>query len=355
MNFLSKFQKLLAASAADAILLTDVLTRRYAAGYNISDGLAAVSEHECCYWTDFRYTEDAERNLEGFRVMAVDREVSYLQRLKEFIARNDVKSLGIEESAVSAGDYCRYRDELNVELIPMQKEISALRAVKAQWELDHIIEAQRITDRAFSSVLEIIRPGMTERQLRAELICLLYRCGAEGPSFSPIVISGPNTSLPHGVAGDRVLQKGDFVTMDFGCRISGYCSDMTRTVALGAADDEMRLVYETVLRAQLAGLEATKAGVTGCSVDAAARKVIADAGFGEHFGHGYGHGIGLAVHEQPNCSPSWKEPLPAGCICSAEPGIYLPGKFGVRIEDMVFVKENGVLNLTASPKNLIIV
>ena len=176
-----------------------------------------------------------------------------------------------------------------------------------------------------------------------------------GLSFDPIVVSGPNTSLPHGVAGERKIQEGDFVTMDFGCLYHGYCSDMTRTVAVGYATEEMKKVYNTVLEAQLAGIAATKAGVIGKEIDGAARKVITDAGYGQYFGHGYGHSLGLEVHEGPNPNPGNSNPMPAGAVCSAEPGIYIPGKFGVRIEDVTIVRENGAEIITGSPKNLIIV
>ena len=169
------------------------------------------------------------------------------------------------------------------------------------------------------------------------------------------MVSGPNTSLPHGVPGERRLQKGDFITMDFGALYMGYCADMTRTVALGYATEEMRKVYNTVLEAQLAGLAASKAGVPGKDVDAAARKVITDAGYGPYFGHGYGHSLGLEVHESPSPNGANAEGMPVNCVTSAEPGIYLPGKFGVRIEDVVIMKEDGVEDITHSPKNLIIV
>ena len=216
-------------------------------------------------------------------------------------------------------------------------------------------KAQAIADKAFSEVCTRIKAGMTEKQLQAELIYCLYKNGGEGLSFDPIVVSGPNTSLPHGVAGDRVICEGDFVTMDFGVLYGGYCSDMTRTVAVGFATEEMEKVYNTVLQAQLAGIAATKAGVMGKDVDAAARKVITDAGYGTYFGHGYGHSLGMEVHEAPNCNPSGQTVMAENVVSSAEPGIYLPGKFGVRIEDVVIFKDGGCENITKSPKNLIIV
>lgn len=355
MNKIKEYRSLLLQSDADAFLLTSQLNRRYAAGYNISDGIAMIAAGECCYFTDSRYTEAAQRNLAEFTVIPVDRTTTYLDRIREYLERNHVRKLGFEESSMTASEYLSYREKLSVELVPMQKEISSLRMVKEPWELDAIRDAQRIAEEAFTDVLSLIRPGMTEKELRAELAGLLFKKGGDALSFGPIVVAGPNTSMPHGIAGDRPMQPGDFVTMDFGCKRKGYCSDMTRTVAIGFVTEEMERVYNTVLQAQLAGIAATKAGVCGCDVDKAARRVIEEAGFGEFFGHGYGHGIGLAVHEAPNCNASWKDPLPVGCVCSAEPGIYLPGKFGVRIEDMVFVTENGVINLTSSPKNLIIV
>jgi Xaa-Pro aminopeptidase len=196
---------------------------------------------------------------------------------------------------------------------------------------------------------------MTELELQAELIYCLYKNGAHGLSFDPIVVGGPNSSMPHGVAGERKIQAGDFVTMDFGALYNGYCSDMTRTVAVGFATEEMEKVYNTVLQAQLAGLAVTKAGVPGKDIDAAARKVITDAGYGEYFGHGYGHSLGLEIHEGTNPNARNAEPMPAGAVASAEPGIYLPGKFGVRIEDSVIYTDDGYENLCTSPKNLIII
>ena len=195
---------------------------------------------------------------------------------------------------------------------------------------------------------------MTEKELCAELIYCLYKNGGEGLSFDPIVVSGPNTSMPHGVPGDRKLRKGDFITMDFGVLYQGYCSDMTRTVALGYATDEMKKVYNTVLQAQLAGLAASRAGVSGKEVDTAARNVIKAAGYGEYFGHSYGHSLGLEIHEAPNCNQRNTEPMPLHAVCSAEPGIYLPGKFGVRIEDVAIFEENGCRDITHSPKDLLI-
>ena len=263
-------------------------------------------------------------------------------------------TLGYEEHYLTAEEYFHYDEKLNAKLVPFHKPIYAFRGTKEDWELELMRKAQAITDRAFAEVITRIKPGMTELELQAELIYCMYKNGGTGLAFDPIVVSGPNTSLPHGVAGERVIQKGDFVTMDFGASYMGYCSDMTRTVAVGYATDEMKHVYDTVLKAQLTAIAATKAGVPGKEIDGVARKVIADAGYGEYFGHGYGHSLGLEIHENPSPNASNVEPLPAGVVCSAEPGIYLPGKFGVRIEDVTIITENGCEDVTGSPKNLII-
>ena len=353
MTNLEKYLSLL-GGGLDGLLLTCPISRKYCAEFNVDEGVAIVTAKGCRYFTDSRYIETAEKNLKGFEVLMVDREHSYFARLNDAIADFGVSKLGFEDERLTVAEYRKFQEKLNAELVPCQKRIDSFRAVKEDYELERMREAQRITDRAFTEVCTRIRLGMTEKELAAELIYCLYKNGAEGLSFQPIVVAGPNSSMPHGVPGERRLQRGDFVTLDFGVLYKDYCSDMTRTVALGYATDEMKKVYDTVLRAQLAGIAATRAGVTGKAIDAAARRVIEDAGYGEYFGHGYGHGIGLEVHETPSCNAGNDQPMPAGSVSSAEPGIYLPGKFGVRIEDCVIILENGVENLAHSPKELMI-
>ena len=214
--------------------------------------------------------------------------------------------------------------------------------------------AQVIADKAFDNILDFIRPGMTEREIAARLVYELMLLGAERPSFDPIVAAGANGSMPHAVPGETVVEPGMFITMDFGGIYQGYCSDMTRTIAVGKPTDEMRRVYDTVQNAQLAGLAAARAGVPGCEVDRAARTVIEQAGYGDYFGHALGHSLGLEVHESPNFSPAEQRLMPVGAVVSCEPGIYLPGRFGVRIEDVVILREGGCENITASPKELIV-
>ena len=354
MNNLEKYQSLLKDGAVDALLLTSQVSRMYAAQYDVAEGVAVIGRTESFYFTDSRYIEVAQDNLGAFTVQEIDREHPYFQRINAALETLGAKTLGIEEQDLTYGEFLTYEKKLNAKLVPSQQAISQFRHVKEEWELERMRKAQAITDKTFEKICGIIHAGMTEKEVAAELIYSMYSLGAEGLSFQPIVVSGPNTSKPHGVPGDRKLAYGDFVTMDFGCIVDGYCSDMTRTVAIGFVSEEMARVYETVLRAQEAGIAATRAGVSGQAVDGAARKVIADAGYGAYFGHGYGHSVGLEIHEAPNCNPSNDQPLAAGVVCSAEPGIYLPGKFGVRIEDVVVVRENGCEDLTASPKNLIV-
>ena len=354
MRNLEKYLSLLDGEL-DGLLLTSRYSRFYATEFDIAEGVAIIARSGCRYFTDSRYIESACNGIKGFEVIEMNRENPYNKLINDALAEFAVRNLGYEEDYLTVAEFRSFENEVKAQMIPASQKINQFRSVKEAWELDRMREAQRITDQAFAEVLPRIQAGMTEKQLQAELIYCLYKNGGEGLAFDPIVVSGPNTSLPHGVAGDRVICEGDFITMDFGVLYAGYCSDMTRTVAVGYATEEMRQIYETVLAAQAAGIAATKAGATGREIDGAARQVIADAGYGSCFGHGYGHSIGMECHEMPSCSPSGTAPMQVNMITSAEPGIYLPGKFGVRIEDLVIFTEDGCENITHSPKNLIIV
>ena len=354
MKNLEKYLSLLNGEV-DGLLLTSRYSRHYGAEFDIAEGVAIVTKNGCRYFTDSRYIESAENNIKGFEVLGINQFTGYFARLNDAIADFGVSTLVYEENYLTVAELMGYEKNLNAKLVPFNKQINGFRGSKEAWELDLMLKAQAITDKAFSEVLTRIKPGMTELELQAELIYCMYKNGGTGLAFDPIVVSGPNTSLPHGVAGDRVIQAGDFVTMDFGASYKGYCSDMTRTVAVGFATDEMKKVYDVVLKAQESAIAATKAGVPGKEIDAVARKVITDAGYGKNFGHGYGHSLGLEIHEAPNTNTSNPEPMPVGAVCSAEPGIYLPGKFGVRIEDVVIIKEDGCEDITKSPKHLIVV
>lgn len=355
MTNLEKYQSLFATKDYDGLLLTSAVSRKYCAEFNIDEGVAIVTRQGCRYFTDSRYIESAQANLKGFEVRMVEKGNGYHKQINTAIDDFGVRCLGFEDGYLTVAEHLENEKKLHAALMPCQQDINVFRYTKEDYELDRMRGAQAITDRAFTEILGRIRIGMTEKELAAELIYCLYKNGADGLSFQPIVVSGPNSSMPHGVPGERPLQAGDFVTMDFGVVYRDYCSDMTRTVALGYATDEMKTVYETVLKAQLAGIAATRAGVTGQAIDGAARKVIEDAGYGPYFGHGYGHSLGLEIHEAPNCNPNNDKPMPARAVCSAEPGIYLPGKFGVRIEDCVIIREDGVEILPHSPKELLVI
>ena len=339
----------------DGLLLTSRYSRYYCAEYDIAEGVAIVTKNGCRYFTDSRYIEAAQNGIHDFEVLEMNHENPYDQRINTAIADFGVKTLGYEEEYLTVAELRFYEKTLHAKLVPYNEKIHQFRGAKEEWELELMRKAQSITDLAFSEVLGRIKVGMTEKQVQAELIYCMLKNGADGPAFSPIVVSGPKTSLPHGVPGDRVIQPGDFITMDFGALYQGYCSDMTRTIAVGYATEEMEKVYNTVLQAQLAGIAAAKAGVLGKTVDNTARQIIEDAGYGQYFGHGFGHSVGLEIHERPNCGRFSEEVMVENAVASAEPGIYIPGKFGVRIEDVLIYKAEGTENITHSPKNLIII
>ncbi len=353
MNHIKQIAAKLADYGVDAMMVTSEPGEFYAAGFH-GEGVVLVTSGESVYITDSRYIESAEKTVTDATVLMVEKGRGYITLLNECIDRLGIKTLGFEEKYLSVSVYRLYEKELHAQLIPVGRLLLELRAAKDAQEIDCMVRAQRIAERAFDEALRFIRPGVTEREVAAKLTYDMLRFGAQKNSFDPIVVSGPNGSLPHGVPGDRPIQTGDFVTMDFGCKWGGYCSDMTRTVAVGQPTDEMAEVYALVLRAQLAGIAASKAGVPGREIDAAARSVIETGGYGPYFGHGYGHSLGLEIHEGPNANTRDETPMPVGAVVSAEPGIYLPGRFGVRIEDVVVMEEGGCRVITRAPKELMI-
>lgn len=358
MNHFKQIADRLKEYGLDAMLLTGEANRFYASGFHSAgtDGIALVTKTKSYYFTDSRYIEAAGRYVQGAEIQEVGRgrSRSYTTLIAETVSKHKICRMGFEDASMTVQDYETYRSGLSCELVPATALLRKLRYVKDEDELSQMIAAQRIAERALEKILEEIHPGVTERELAARLQYLMLHYGAENMSFDPIVVSGPNGSLPHGVPGERALQSGEFVTMDFGCVKNGYCSDMTRTVAVGFATEEMQMVYSTVLSAQKAGIAAAKAGATGQEVDGAARKVITSAGYGEYFTHSFGHGVGVEIHESPNASPLNDKILPAGTVISAEPGIYLPGKLGVRIEDVVVLRQDGCMDITRAPKDLLI-
>jgi len=336
----------------DGMLLIGPVNRRWATGFASSAGALVITAAERVFFTDSRYIESAEAYIQHAKVVQVGSAQSYAALIREVLERNHVRQLGFEEGVMTQAAYTDYRKKLAVEFVPAQKLIGDLRAAKTPTEYALMRHAQAITEQTFDQILPLIVPERTERELAAEIVYHLMKNGAERPAFDPIVASGPRSSMPHATPGDHKLT--GFITLDFGAVYRGYCSDMTRTVALGEPTKEMCRVYEIVLAAQTAGIAAARAGVAGREIDRAARNVIKAAGFGDYFGHGFGHGLGLEVHESPGAAPASVQPLPAGAVISAEPGIYLPGKFGVRIEDTLYLTETGCEILTQTPKTLMV-
>lgn len=356
MNHFEAIAQKLPEEDLDAVLLICAENRFYASGFRShgGDGAALITKDGAYFWTDMRYIEDAQAQIQGARVSLIDRQNPYQAVIADVLRRHGVKRLGMDAAYISHREYEFYRKKLPCELTDATDFLAQLRAVKDPEELSRMEMAQRIAEAALTEVLNDIRPGVTERFLAARLVFLMLAGGADNVSFDPIAISGPKTSVPHGVPSERQVEAGDFVTLDFGALYGGYCSDMTRTVAVGHVTEEMEAVYDTVLRAQLAGIAAARAGIPGREIDAAARTVIEAAGYAAYFGHGFGHGLGVEIHEPPNVNPSNDRPLPVGAVISAEPGIYLPGRFGVRIEDMLVLEEGGCRNLTTAPKQLLV-
>ena len=354
MNHIKQISEKLADYGLDAMLITSAPNRLYANEFASSAGATLVTGQGSWFFVDSRYIEAASRCVTGGQVCLMNTDNPYHKQINEIIARFGIKKMGFEESYMTVEEHGRWQQKLECELVPATKLLMELRAVKDEAEVEILIAAQRIAEKALGEVLDFIKVGRTEKEIAAFIQYRMLSYGAEKTSFDPIVVSGPNSSMPHGVPGDRPVAAGDFITMDFGCRYRGYCSDMTRTVAVGHVTEEMDKVYHTVLEAQLAGIAAARAGVPGKEVHAAAAKVIADAGYGAYFGHGFGHGLGVEVHEQPGAGATAETPLPVGAVISAEPGIYLPGKFGVRIEDVLVIGENGCRNIMEAPKKLLI-
>lgn len=355
MNNTEKIRALLEEQGLDAVLITDEKNQRYAAGFPFTDGAVLVARQGAWLVTDSRYVEAAEKTAGGYiEVCTFSGGQSLSEKLKELVDKAGVKTLGVEEEKLSCAAAGRYRKALGTELKSAQSIFTRLRAAKSREELENIVAAQRISERALEETLPFIKPGISEKEIAAELVYRMLRHGSEGNSFDPIVVTGAKSSMPHGVPGRETVAEGDFVTLDFGSLMGGYCSDMTRTFAVGHATEEMKNVYSLVLEAQKAGIAAARAGIAGKEIDAAGRKVIDAAGYGAYFGHGFGHSLGLDIHEGPNANPREERLMPVGAVISAEPGIYLPGRFGVRIEDILYLTEEGNENLTAFPKELLV-
>ena len=355
MNHLNAITAQLDAYQLDALCITSQPGEYYAVGLK-GEGVVLVTRQGCHYFTDSRYIELAQNTVTNADVTMVTPHQDHLALASLVLEHYGLKRVGIEEAYLTVERWQKMKLAFpaDTELVPAGKLLTELRSAKTEEELAAMQKAQDITDQVFAEICEFLHAGVTESEVAAQLTYLQMKHGAEGNSFPPIVASGANGSMPHAIPTAKPIQKGEFVTMDFGCIYQGYCSDMTRTVAIGQPSDEMRRVYDAVLEAQLAGIAAAKAGVPGCDVHNAAWDVLKKYGYGDYFGHGFGHSLGIEIHESPNANRANTKPLPAGAVLSAEPGVYLPGKFGVRTEDVIFLTETGNRILTHAPKHLII-
>lgn len=339
--------------SVDAIIVLNRHNRRYLTGYCGDTGVAYISKNKKIIFTDFRYIYQAEAEAVGFEIVDIT-DKGYAASIADVAKNEKVATLGFEEVELNYAEYKAYVKNLeDINFVPMKDELSNLRMVKTQEELENIKMAEHIGDIAFTKILDDIKPGVTELEIAAKLEYIMKTNGAEGISFDPIVASGINSSMPHAVPGRKKIEYGDFVTLDFGCLYNGYCSDMTRTIVVGKANEKQLEIYNTVLKAQLAVLDQLKAGMTGKSIDKIARDIIYAAGYEGCFGHGLGHSVGLFIHENPRASMKAKELVLENMTLTVEPGIYVRNFGGVRIEDLVVVTKDGCENFTHSDKKLI--
>ncbi|MBC1434191.1 aminopeptidase P family protein [Listeria rocourtiae] len=352
MTKLAKIQATLTDRKMEAVLVTSYYNRRYVADFTGTTGIALITPNNAFFITDFRYTEQAAKQATGFEIR--QNKGPIFEEVQGIIAELGLQTLYFEETYVTVAEHKLMQSFFSAKLEPFSDLLEDMRKVKTASELSAIRAACEIADAAFTHILTFIKPGLTELEVSNELEFFMRRNGASGSSFDTIVASGLRSALPHGVASDKIIEVGDFVTMDYGCYYNGYCSDMTRTIAIGEPSAQLKEIYAVTLEAQLKVIDSLKPGMTGIEADAIARDYIASKGYGDAFGHSLGHGIGLEIHEGPNLSMKSPNILVPGNVVTDEPGIYLPGIGGVRIEDDILITETGNEVLTHSSKELII-
>ncbi|VDH00151.1 Xaa-Pro dipeptidase [Lysinibacillus sphaericus] len=347
---LTKLRELLVEKELDALFVTSGYNRRYMTGFTGTAGVAIISNDDAVFITDFRYMEQAADQIKDFRI--VQHEKTIIEEVAQQVEQMKVKRLGFEKEDLTFGMYELYKSKVAAELVPTAGLVEKLRIIKTPGELEVLKQAAKIADDAFTHICGFIKAGMTELEVANELEFFMRKQGATSSSFDTIVASGIRGALPHGVATDKKIETGELVTLDYGALYNGYISDITRTVAVGEPSEKMREIYEITLTAQKLAVEGIKPGMTGIQADAIARDYIASKGYGEAFGHSTGHGIGLEVHEAPGLSFRSETVLEPNMTVTAEPGIYLPGIGGVRIEDDLVITENGCERLTHCTKEL---
>lgn len=336
----------------DAILVTEAKNLRYLANFTGSAGVAVITTQKAFFVTDFRYKEQASQQAKGYDVVIHQQPI--FAEVNDILKANNIEKIAIEADQMNVSNYLMIKDLFEAEIVETQGLIEKIREIKEPTEITYIKEACEITDQAFEHILTVIKPGITEQAVANELEAFLKGKGASAMSFETIVASGVRSAMPHGVASDKVIQDGDVVTLDFGCYYKGYSSDLTRTIAVGSIDPKLKEIYEVVLEAHERVIRGTKAGMTGKEIDALARDYITEKGYGEYFGHSTGHGLGLDVHEMPAVSSKNETPVKENMVITNEPGIYIAGLGGVRIENDLVIKADGVESLNRSPKQLII-
>lgn len=340
----------------EAALIISPVNRTFFTGFTSSSGYLMITKNKSIFITDSRYIESAKKEIKSVDEVTTQQNVK--SQLANFAKANGIEKILFESKRTTISEFNIYKEKLSdFEVCGSERlcqYIEEIRLIKSEDEKQKIIKAQRIAESALDYILKFIEIGKTEKEIALELDYFMLKNGADGLSFETIAVSGKNSSLPHGVPSDKKIEHGDFITMDFGAVVDSYHSDMTRTVAVGEVGTRQSQVYETVLKAQNKAISVVKAGIKAREVDFAARNIIDKAGFDDCFGHGTGHGVGIEIHEKPSISPASHEFLSAGNVITVEPGIYIEGSMGVRIEDMLFVTEEGYENLTKAKKSLIV-
>jgi Xaa-Pro aminopeptidase len=349
MTRLNRVLEVMAKEQVDCVIIKDETTIRYVTGFSGDSSLFYLDRYKGILITDGRYTEQAKHEMKMFQVL------EYTGRIWACAAElaKDAKVVGFDGACFTYSDYVGLKELLSKETYMQSVDFSGIRQIKDNKELEMMVHAARIADEAFFKILDDIKPGRTERSLAGRLEYYMRALGSEKVSFDTIVASGVRSALPHGMASDKVIEVGDFITFDFGAVYKGYHSDMTRTVVLGMAMDWHKEIYSVVQEAQYKGMKAARTGMTGRELDAIVRDSIAACGYGDYFVHGLGHGVGLEIHELPNINKRGNAKLETGMIFTIEPGIYIPGKGGVRIEDTVVLTEDGAKALNGVKKQLI--
>lgn len=354
MNKIEAIQKHLDEWNIDCLLVTTGENIRYLTNFTGSSGAVLISKSEAIFLTDFRYKKQSYEQISGYDIIITNESSSLFGSVIDQVNSMNVNSLGFESSYLSHEAFINLQKGVNIDLTPTKKIVEQLREVKSREEIELIKKASAISDKAFEQILNFIRPGITERDVANQLEFEMRKEGAESSAFDMIVASGHRAALPHGLASNKVIEKGDMVKLDFGALYEGYCSDITRTVSIGKPNAKFKDIYNIVLESLLTCEQQMKSGMSAKQVDAIVRDYITDKGYGDYFGHGAGHGIGLMVHEDPFFSKSSQHALQKGMVVTIEPGIYLPNFGGVRIEDNVEVTDKGIEVITKAPKELIV-